>query len=126
MNRFTRSICSLVLLLVAAVAPAFAASPYTSLVGTLQSPLKLAFRAQFYRLLSARIANCPSARATTYYFAQAGNDSTGNGSQATPYKTLAKAQTLVADNVRLRFNRGDTWQEATGLADNGHPITIDA
>jgi len=77
----------------------------------------------YRKVLSTRLANVPLARATTLYFSQAGNDSTGNGTLATPYKTLAKAQAILTANaananyasLALRFRRGDVWKEGIGL-----------
>ena len=76
-------------------------------------------------------AHCPSARGTTYHFAQSGDDSTGDGSEGNPWKTIAKAQAQIdaagqnAD-LRLRFNRGDIWKETTGILTDKDNITIDA
>ncbi len=62
------------------------------------------------------------ANAATYnwYFSDdaagnaAGNDTTGDGSEAKPWKTLSKAQSQIdsvnsGDTVNLYFDRGDTW-----------------
>ena len=61
-----------------------------------------------------------SASATTYnwYFATAGDDTTGDGSIGDPWETVAKADTKVndansGDIVYLYFNRGDTWTANT-------------
>ena len=73
--------------------------------------------------------HCPSSRATTYYFAQSGNDSTGDGSIGNPYQTISKAATLLAassGNIRLRFNRGDTWRETSTLDTSKNNVTIDS
>lgn len=85
----------------------------------------------YQRLLAFRLAECPVARSTTYYFAANGNDTTGNGSQSLPWKTLAKAQaqiTAASSNadLRLRFRRGDIWEETTGLSLSKAAITVDA
>lgn len=76
-------------------------------------------------------AHCPTERTTTYYFANAGNDSTGDGSESTPWATIAKAQstlnalvTLNAD-MRFRFKRGDEWRETAGILTALDNVTID-
>lgn len=59
-----------------------------------------------------------------YYFSNAGNDTTGNGSIATPYASLAKATALVlspGDNVL--FNRGDTFRGFLTTTANGSDIS---
>lgn len=51
-----------------------------------------------------------SASATNYYFSTSGDDATGNGTQANPYKTITKLNSLVlvaGDNVYLK--RGDVF-----------------
>lgn len=80
-------------------------------------------------VLPQLLVNVPIQRATTYYFAQAGNDTTGNGSEATPWKSLAKANAIIAassGNLRLRFNRGDVWREAQDLLVGKDNVTLDA
>lgn len=88
------------------------ASTYTVLVGAPPAANKLAWQNWYYRLLQARLDACPLAQTTTYYFAENGNDTTGSGTAAAPYRTTAKAQTLLASGVRCRFKRGDVIEEA--------------
>lgn len=67
-----------------------------------------------------------------YYFAAAGNDSTGSGTQASPWQTISKANGLTLNpGDTLNFNGGDsfsgllyitTTNYATGLA--GAPLII--
>ncbi len=46
----------------------------------------------------------------SWYFANAGNDATGNGTITTPYATIAKLNTLVfAASDLILFNRGNTF-----------------
>ncbi len=81
----------------------------------------------YQNLLNQRLAECPRARGHTYYFSQLGNDQTGNGSIASPWKSLAKAREVLsapAGDVAVLFRRGDVWRETPGL-DIGTPnITI--
>jgi hypothetical protein len=50
-----------------------------------------------------------------YYFSAAGNDTTGDGSIGTPWRSFDKAHKWIDDNalpangVRMNFNRGDTY-----------------
>lgn len=50
---------------------------------------------------------------TTKYFSQGGNDSTGDGSLATPYKTVAKLKTLLTTGQQFTalFKCGEVWPE---------------
>ena len=48
-----------------------------------------------------------------------GNDSTGNGSFATPYKTIAKGISVMNTSDDLYLLCGDTWNETLTLADSG-------
>jgi hypothetical protein len=45
---------------------------------------------------------------STYYVAANGSDG-NNGSQSSPFKTVAKAATVAGPNVRIFFRRGDTF-----------------
>lgn len=45
----------------------------------------------------------------TYYFAESGDDITGDGSQNNPYRSFAKAMQLADNNVRLLFKREDEF-----------------
>ncbi len=106
-------------------------STYTTLVGAPPSPLTLQFFKWVQDLVTARQNECPRARTTEYYFSQStGSDSTGTGSQANPYKTIAKAQAIhdaaaTDADIRLRFKRGDEWNETTGLTITKNKVTID-
>ena len=81
------------------------------------------------------------ANAATYnwYFSNdatgnpAGNDISGDGSIAHPWKTLTKAQNQINslrynDTVNLFFDRGDTWNFDTGAVSTTHTygLTIDS
>ena len=47
----------------------------------------------------------------TIHIANAGNDTTGNGTEALPYATLAKAVSVAGAADIIGLNRGDTWRE---------------
>jgi hypothetical protein len=75
--------------------------------------------------------HCPLARKNTYYFSNSlGNDSTGNGSQSLPFKSLTKLQTIhdslptVAD-TRFRMLRGDVWQDGVQVDITKQQVTVD-
>ncbi|HRH16989.1 MAG TPA: right-handed parallel beta-helix repeat-containing protein [Aquabacterium sp.] len=59
-----------------------------------------------------------SATARTWYFSSsAGNDTTANNSQSTPWLTLAKLQTLkLADGDEIALRCGDVWHETLTLS----------
>lgn len=102
---------------------------YANLLGNPPTPLR---RNRFFKWIAdysyRRERTCPIAQATSYYFAQAGAD--GNaGTQASPKKTLAAAQAIIVAagataNIALYFNRGDVWEEATGLSEATHKANI--
>ncbi len=104
---------------------------YTTAVGAPPDPGSLQFFKWIDDLVAYRLAECPLARTTTYYFSNSsGNDSTGVGTEANPWKTIAKAQAVIdaaASNadLRLRFKRGDTWEETTGLSITKDNVTVD-
>lgn len=100
---------------------------YETLVGPPPEVRKYEWHHWYSRLLERRIAECNKARATTYYFAQAGNDTTGNGTIGNPYKTIAKAQALIdasSGNIACLFKRGDEWRETVGIYSSKLNVTI--
>jgi hypothetical protein len=107
-------------------------TPYQSTPhGTPPVCTSLAHREWCESLLDFRLAECPSAKTTTYYFAQAGNDTTGDGTEATPWRTLVKANEIIAAlssnaDTAIRFKRGDKWSESATLTANKSNITIGA
>lgn len=104
---------------------------YTSAVGAPPVCTKLAFRRWCKRLLNYRLAECPIARGTTYYFSTSGSDSNDGLSPATPKQTVSAANTLIASlpsnaNAAILFNRGDKWTARTVLTVAKNNITIGA
>jgi hypothetical protein len=79
-------------------------------------------------LLNQRLAECPLTRSTAVYFSQAGDDQTGDGSQPSPWKTLAKAQQVIdaapSGGAALLFRRGDVWRETAGLNVDRPNVTV--
>ena len=89
---------------------------YAAVAGTPPPITSAAWQTWFNNLLDARIAACPLQRTTTYYFSQSGNDITGDGSEAHPFKTVAKAQAIEDAapedmDISFLFMRGDVWRE---------------
>ncbi len=87
----------------------------------------VAWTAWYESLLGERLAACPRDRATTYYFAQSGNDSTGDGTIAKPWKSLSKARGVLsssAGNIALLFKRGDLWRESVGIDTTLPNVTV--
>jgi hypothetical protein len=76
------------------------------------------------RFLIPFLALCLCADGATYYVANAGNDSNNGTTTGTPWKTLVHAQTTVAANDTVNFNRGDLWYENWTNLVNG--LTLDA
>lgn len=101
---------------------------YVQVQGTPPSPTKLAWFSWADGLQNTRLARVPNARTQTFYFAQNGNDETGWGTPDRPWRSLAKAQSVLnssAGDIRLRFRRGDTWRESTALGVYRSGVTID-
>jgi len=80
------------------------------------------------KILIVVLIMCSQCLAANYYFSQAGNDDTGNGSLETPYKTIAKFNGLTfAAGSNVYFNKDDTWRETMKIPSSGtvsSPITI--
>ena len=69
------------------------------------------------------------ARAQTFYFSSSGNDVFGNGTQAHPWQSLAKARSVLSEtggNVALLFKRGDEFYDTVGLTVTQPLVTIGA
>jgi len=101
---------------------------YAQLAGQPPEPTKLAWFDWSDDLRTRRLQRVPNDRPNTFYFAQNGNDETGHGTSSNPWKSLAKAQEIIdasKGGVRLRFRRGDVWQEITALQVSGDYITVD-
>lgn len=61
---------------------------------------------------------CPLVRGTTVYFSTSGDDSTGNGTFASPWQSISKVNTYLAanlSNVAVLLKRGDVWTGTTGI-----------
>ncbi|MCU7548252.1 right-handed parallel beta-helix repeat-containing protein [Chitinophagaceae bacterium LB-8] len=70
------------------------------------------------------------ANATDYYFSNRGSDATGNGSQAAPYASIEKLNTLnLNPGDRVFFKRGDTFYGSItcgGSGTSGNNIVFSA
>lgn len=101
---------------------------YAQLAGPPPSPRQLAWFDWSDDLIARRQQRVPNVRTNTFYFAQNGNDATGLGTIEQPWKSLAKAEELLDEsqgaNMRLRFRRGDLWQETTVL-NIGAGVTVE-
>lgn len=73
--------------------------------------------------------------ATNWYFANAGNDVTGNGSIGNPFRTISKCNLITLNNTvavgdSILFNRGDNFNDTTLLINksgtSGNPIVYGA
>ena len=114
MNRFLPLVPLFLMFAALACSPGWAGTPYLQAVGAPPVCTSLAWRSWYVKLLHYRLAECPVSRAATFYFSDAGNDITGDGSQGNPWKSIAKAQKVLdasSGNVALLFKRGDVWQE---------------
>lgn len=107
------------------------ASTYTDLVGPPPAATTFAFRRWYFDLLKARMAEAPVDRATTYHFdAVDGDDSTGDGSAASPWRTLVKAQqvhddwTPDAGGLALLLRRGQVFRSNSGLNISKDHVTV--
>ena len=67
---------------------------------------------------------CSPAWAATYYVSNAGNDDTGDGSEGTPWATIAKAMSQVSASDTISLNKGDTWTESVTFSQNS--LTLNA
>jgi len=74
----------------------------------------------YFPLLTARLAEVPTTQPTIYYFSESGSD-TNVGSQAAPFKTMAKLQSvhdaIVGSDAKTMFlfKRGGVREEATNI-----------
>ncbi|MCC7408780.1 MAG: hypothetical protein IT442_11960 [Phycisphaeraceae bacterium] len=109
------------------------AGSYTDLVGAMPLATTFAFRRWYFELLGKRLETALRARATTYYFdAVSGNDSSGVGTQASPWKSITKAQAALdawtpsEAGLALLFKRGTEFVSDTGLAVSKAYVTVGA
>lgn len=96
---------------------------YQELVGAPPAPTEMAFKEWLDKLVGLRLQSSPLNREQTYYFAQDGDDETGDGSIRAPWKSLDKAQGVLnryaqSGNFKglcLRFRSGDIWRAHSTL-----------
>ena len=93
---------------------------YSQLRGTPPSILSKAHNTWITGLKEHREANCPLVRPKTYYFANAGDDVNGDGSQASPWKTVARCNAICSPLNGMRVNANTlTVAESSGFKVNG-------
>lgn len=99
-----------------------------NVVGPPPDPRSQSWRSWMRRLIQKWWAYCDKPRAVTYYFADDGDDTTGNGTITTPWQTIAKAQAVHDDpgdgsdpeithggsNYELSFANNDCFDSTTG------------
>ena len=113
----------LALALVVPASTADAAPRYRELVGDPPPPTELAFKEWLDLLVGLRLQSSGLVRPTTFYFSQSGDDGLGDGSMASPWRSLSKAQSLLNEHalaidpagLSLRFRSGDVWRGPTTL-----------
>lgn len=89
----------------------------------------MAFLRWVHARIETRLAECALVHPTTHYFAQNGNDTTGDGSESNPWKTLSKVSSVIAassGNIACLLRRGDTWRELTTLAIDRSNVALGA
>lgn len=73
------------------------------------------------------IASCPVARHTSIFFSLNGDDTLGDGSYERPYRSIAKANQVLAlapQDTAICLRRGDTFYSDTGLLIASPHITV--
>lgn len=87
-----------------------------------------AWRVWLDELVARRLAEAPRERSVSYHFAASGDDVSGDGTAARPWRSLAKAQAVLdadADgDVAILLRRGDVWRGPTGLVVSRRNVTI--
>jgi hypothetical protein len=78
------------------------------------------WRVWYEELLASRLAACPRERSVSYHFSSDGDDETGDGTPEHPFRTIAKARSLLESapptgDVAILFRRGDVWRENEGI-----------
>lgn len=102
---------------------------YDQVAGPIPSPTSAQWFVWYNTLKQARLDYSMQPRAQTFYFSTSGNDSSGDGSQANPWQSLAKARTVLTQtggNVALLFKRGDEFYDTVGLNVSQPMVTIGA
>ncbi len=107
------------------------ASSYLDLVGPPPLATTFAFRRWYFDLLAARLAEAPLQRAMTHHFdSVSGDDDSGDGSLASPWRTLVKAQAVLdawtpdGGGLALLFRRGRVFKGLTGLSVTKDRVTV--
>ncbi len=91
--------------------------------------IKLFFEPTLFAILLVLVMFSPSWAATYYVDATNGNDSNAGTSEATPWKTISKVNSLsfhAGDNIY--FKKGEVWRETAVITSSGtaeNPIRFD-
>ena len=89
-------------------------TPYLTAVGAPPVCTSKAFQPWYTSLINFRLAEIPIARTNRRYVSTAGSDANDGLTTASPWATLAKANSYLATaptDTRVSFRRGDTWHE---------------
>lgn len=102
---------------------------YEQVAGAIPPATSSEWFAWYNTLKQARLDYSMQPRAQSFYFSTSGNDTSGDGSQANPWQSLAKARTVLTQtggNVALLFRRGDEFDDTVGLNVSQPMVTIGA
>lgn len=97
---------------------------YQQLAGDPPSPTTAAWFAWENNLQAQRLARVPEARATSYYFAAAGSDTAGDGSQAHPWQSVGWANGLVQASVGRNNSQPAAAADSAALHFAGTDVTV--
>ena len=85
----------------------------------ISSPLRSAIRTPLRSPLAASYG-AGGDRVPDYYVSNAGSDA-NPGTLAAPFATLAKAATVIADNIVIGLDRGSVWEESFNANTDTYP-----
>lgn len=75
------------------------------------------------------VREAPLDRTTTVFFAPNGDDVSGDGSIASPYRSISKANAVIqasVGNLRIRFHSGSVFRSTYGLVVSKPSVTVDS
>lgn len=86
-----------------------------------------AFEPAVRQYVSTAISSSPIARGNSIYLSRDGDDLTGDGSRAKPFKSLQKISQVLAtkpENLTIFFRNGDSFYSDAGIAITSPHITL--